>query len=183
MKKLTVVAVAVLMVFGVAGAASALEYLDVNGDHAGPVWMGTLLNPSETWVFDLDNDSLAIGDINPGDTIDSASLSITVSDWNPIDAWDWTDSPFWRLEFASLSLDGTAQGGIVEVDPGVFELDVLSWVSDHLLYVTIGNVLGNFSITEMSVGGEYAPVPEPGTVLLLGSGILGLIALKRKRRS
>jgi hypothetical protein len=182
MKKFVTFVCMLTLVFGVAGMARALTFLDVDGDHSGPVWMGQILNPSETWVFDLNNDILDVGDINPGDTILSASLAISISDLG--------GDPFGGfLEFADLSLDGTTVYNDVEVDAGLYVLNVITWVSDNLLNVTIGDVHGgnpdwwpgNFLVEKMTISGEYQPaVPEPSTLLLLGAGVLGLVGLRRK---
>jgi hypothetical protein len=188
MKKLVMFVWVMTLVFGAVGTASALNYLDVNGDHSGSVWMGEFTNPSETWVFDLDNDILDVGDVNPGDTILTAQLGVTICD----PEGDFGQPPFeWFLEFADLSLDGTTVFDNVEVDTGgPYFLDVLAWVTDHVLNVTISDVHGggplgpypgNFWVTEMTVSGEYAPIPEPSTMILLGGGLIGLVALGRKK--
>lgn len=177
MKKLLGFLCTVALVFGMVGVANALPYLDVNGDHSGSVWMGTLLNPAETWIFDLDDDMLDIGDINAGDTILSAKLTINITDNDP------DDNEWWKFEFADLGLDGTNIYNDVEVDPGVFSIDVIAFVADHQLNVTIDDIWGNFWVNEISIVGDYetAPVPEPATILLVGTGLLGIIGFGRKR--
>jgi len=52
-------------------------------------------------------------------------------------------------------------------------------------YDTNGALLQTFDIpvTDNIIGGEIAPVPEPGTLLLMGSGILGLLGIARRRMS
>ena len=185
MKKFLVFLAAILLVFGVVGIANALPYLDVNGDHSSGVWMGTF-NQTETWHFDLDNDTLDLGDINPGDSINTANLAIEICDNDP------KDNRWWKLEYADITLDGYLPTifNNIEVDPGILSFDVYTFVSvDHYLTVVIDTVrpidclplTGNFWVNEVSIGGDYEPVPEPATMLLLGSGLIGLAGLGRKK--
>ena len=169
----------ILLVFGLVGTTSATPFLDVNGDHTGFVWMGQFLNPSETWIFDLDNDSLDMGDINSGDKITSATLQIKF--------WDIGDlCDIFFLESTDLSIDSSFIKNF-EVDAGIYEQEVLAYVDDHILNVTLGNLSGsfcwpaNFWVCEMSVSGEYTPVPEPATILLLSLGLGGLAGFGLKR--
>ena len=163
MKKFLVFLAAILLVFGVVGTASALSYVDEKpGADIG--WFG-----SHTWNFDLDNDVLLLGDIKPLDTIESATLSISIDDIR----WNWT--------LGSLVADSSYlyAGLILEGD---FEFDVLAQVvSDHYVAVTLDNWLDPISIDGISIEGDYAPVPEPATMLLLGSGLIGLVGLGRKK--
>ncbi|WP_246014596.1 PEP-CTERM sorting domain-containing protein [Geomonas oryzae] len=61
-------------------------------------------------------------------------------------------------------------------------LDELSWAVISLADVNITSVVGVQKISHVSEYGG-APVPEPGTFLLLGTGLLGLAIYGKRRRN
>jgi hypothetical protein len=59
---------------------------------------------------------------------------------------------------------------------------------DGTLNVWISSLWGDFYVDKSELivygdDGEVAPVPEPATILLMGTGLLGLVAYSRKRYS
>lgn len=171
------------MVVMMVGSAYALLYLDLNGDHTGPVWMSQSSNPSETWVFNLDTDALVHGDIEPEDIILSATLKICFTD---------DDNDCWSKEYTDIKLDGTRVVNNMEVDPGYYTANVLSWVTDHLLYVKLCDVRGDFGVSCVKVYGCYEDVeeeepepepviPEPATLGMIAIGMCGLGIMRRRR--
>jgi sugar lactone lactonase YvrE len=52
-------------------------------------------------------------------------------------------------------------------------------------YDTSGNLLKTFNIPvyDNIIGGEISTIPEPGTLLLMGSGVLGLLGVVRRKMS
>lgn len=194
MRKVFIFLCVMLLLCGISGSAAAIPYLDVNGHHSGPIWMGEILNPIETWVFDLVNDTLEVGDISAGDTINTAETKIAISLAGPDLGTRW-------LEIADLSFDGTLVFNDVEVDNGFYTFNVSSYLgSDYSLSVIISDVHhtdgllpANFQVDDIRVYGDYTPalgaaatavpVPEASTMLLLGSGLIGLATFGRKRFS
>jgi len=57
-------------------------------------------------------------------------------------------------------------------------------VEDGKLNVTLCSTFGDFMFDKstFTANGDSAPVPEPATLLLLGSGLLGAAGLRRRNR-
>jgi hypothetical protein len=73
---------------------------------------------------------------------------------------------------AMLLYEGSAGGAGFDLDE--FDLD---WIQ----YVKVEGVTG-FAGGEIDAFSDVAPVPIPGSVLLLGSGLLALLGMRRRRR-
>ena len=172
MKKLLGFLCAVTLVFGMAGVASAIPYTDTF-DAGYMHWLGWWGGEtSVSWTFDITDDGF-----NPvTQDVTSAEVALNLQD----DSWD-----FW--EFASLHV-GTNYF-IWEVDTGTtaFTVDSLMTLSDSgTIDCTLTANLGDFYFNTATLSAEgtepsTAPVPEPSTVLLVGTGLLGIVAFGRKQ--
>lgn len=173
-KTIQMIITAIILLF-LCGTASAISFSDTQNQNVWLNWQQT----QYTWTFNLDNDILDTGDINAEDDINYAAL------W--FRSYDDRDGG----EYTNIALDMQYGVNGWEVDPGVWGwANVTALVSgDHQLNLTFTRLGGDFGISWVRLFGDYtdnptpgaAPVPEPATMLLVGSGLLGIGWTSRRR--
>ena len=186
MKKFLMFLCAVMLVFAVTGVAEAvpITFTDTTvftetgtnlpedyDDHGwGDVNFIEGSGDYVTWTHYFDFDPAA-------EEVLSGGLTLWLSDdetdtYNPA---TWEIGIFWAE-------DGTWEMG--GVDTGTYGYDIsASCLDDGTFTVTLVSVTGDFYIDKAELDITYNPVPEPSTILLMGSGLLGLVGYSRKRFS
>ncbi len=194
MKKSLMVFFAIILLFGTSGMASAATYefedtidswgiLNVDAAYISEQSLGIIGGPLE-YTHDLTDDV----DFASGDVITEAYLQLDfTNDFTDAQHNDWLLK--WdKTETASYALDGSDLIEIGEVDNGQHDMVIdVDWLNDDGeldVTVVVHNDLGTATawLDHSKVYGTATTVPIPGAVWLLGSGLIGLLGIRKKVR-
>jgi len=193
-RTLMYLAVALLFVFTVSGSARA----DYSFSSSNPY----LASAGETWSFNYDGGStgasgdnnwgspgVGAGVVDYGESIPAVGFEITFSGGGTIDPAEITTGDTVGC-WTGASLGGTifcgATGGAPQWTADLVGPDTIAFWAPAGTSLSSGedyfvNIFFT-GATPTGFQGEWI-TPEPGTLTLLGSGLLGLIGFARRRRS
>ena len=109
----------------------------------------------------------------------ASSVSVVLGDFNPdteevhLEAYDDADNLIAQT-ISTLSNNGERVWHEITVSVAASNIDYVIWSSFNLLTLPDDSILADSF--------EFTPVPEPATMLLLSSGLIGLAGLRRKFR-
>jgi PEP-CTERM motif-containing protein len=125
------------------------------------------------------------GTYNLGITYDAANNSLWIS------AWGGTTVTDYSLSGTVLSSFDTGHyfNGALAMDPATHTLWLVDDENSFKLeqYSTAGVLLSSGPYVGYTLGGEFdlgaTPTPEPGTIMMFGSGMIGLVGILRRKIS
>lgn len=153
--------------------------IDSSGDIAGAPNDGGLFLSEAGGLYTSTVDSWI--DVHLAETVIlGAGADLQIFDWDVDDLNTGESASVYVKTNISdaFELVGTVTGGsgagLVDIDPADF--------SGNINYVRIEGIMGKNALDVDAIAGLHA-VPLPPAVLLLGSGLLGLVGVARKRSS
>lgn len=184
MKKMLLVT---LLLLGFSSVASAIPTTWVDSINFNP---DLLVPPSRSYFHDISDDGF-----NSSSTISSIFLEVGLYDDNSgLNEYKLTWHGFQQtndtariivslFDWSYVSVEGTSAAPIIEPNWAAY-IDLLD---DGTLNVNVSSKEGDFYLdySTLTVNGDdgTAPVPEPATFILLGSGLAGLAFYRRKRKN
>ncbi len=135
---------------------------DQNGNYTTPVLSGI---EAAAYIFGGDAADYVISTVSS--SIDDINFSAWMDGWADSSTYGYSGNP------AAMDLHIDVDGDGLYATSGGYGSAYSAYVSDHSLH------LENYAF--LIIDDEVAPVPEPATILLLGSGLLGLGLYGRKR--
>ena len=180
MKRVLVLLFTGMMLLGFAGLACAtFQPCGDNGLECGPGEVfDSFTNDDSYWFSGAGQSHSWEFDISPplqaGDTVMDTMLTV-----------HFYDKGFWQMAKADVNTeDGDFWKGYIAYGADITG-EVTAELQDFMLMVTVNSLPGildcNFGVNGMTLDVCYKPVPEPGTLLLLGSGLAGLFIYRRRK--
>lgn len=201
MKKIIVIAMCFLLAG--ASAAFALPFsswgtVDPNFENS---WDAATASGIARYYFYFDNPSVSVnmlqlrfeGDVFNLGQLDASDFSvINPGGWNTIlnaesSAVEWSISSGTAIDTAQDPIILQVQYSLLNADR-MFAFEGTDWAWDEgqawgQSYTLSGPLFWNSQLRNWDMpmsGGSTSPVPEPGSIALLGMGILGLFGLRKK---
>ena len=209
MKKLLLILCSILLVFGIAGMASATPFSIMIGDNDG-YGQGIPDNGNASWASTVPQDWRSATEQTATDGSQGSDLYGILYASGFTDPFDvifnlpgWITTATLTIDVADLQrMGGTVQAmfngilepGLLDIDQGFQTTGVYSWALDaaaianantasqFVLNLAPPSFFGDYIAFDFfQLEGEFSSVPEPATMLLLGSGLIGLGVFGRKK--